>query len=792
MKKFLQKISLTLVMGMITLSTTAQVTVAGSATGNGSYATLADAIAAVPLAGQEGNNITVEISASTTETATTTIGNGNWATLKIYPTIDALTCSDVYILLSGAKNVTIDGRVNATGTPAVGDATCLILSSTSTANPVIQFNNDAQSNTVKYCSIKIGALPNTTGGIVFGATAVADNGNGLNVIDHNFITSSGATYPTYAIWATGNTTKPNKGNQITNNEFTNVMAAGSAAIAILVLGNATSNINDNYTISGNSIYAATVTTNSGGNRFFIQVGSLGNGGSHTITGNYIGGSSAQCGGSKMSKAGTVVSNFIGISLTTSATGASLVQNNTIKNINWTSYAGNQNFTGIMVAGSGDATISENVIGDNSTSGYSTTASIIHSATGANASTFNGITITTTGTVTCQTNQIGSIKAFNNGASATGAMGFNGISKSNAGTTTIANNLIGSLTAPYSINDSTNNTTTFQNQNTTGIDFRGTGTVTISNNTIANLTNKTNIGTMRGIFMFGNGSTGTVNGNFIHSNTIIGATTAINYGIWCNIASTNTLSNNIISLGDNNPYEIRGISDVVGTNNIYHNTVYLSGMPSTLALNSACLYSAATTARNYKNNILFNARSNNGATGNHYALNITTAGSIAVDYNNYFVNGTDGVLGSYAGDITSLPIVTDNDASSVNSNPNFANAGGTAAVDYKPAVGIQGQTGTGVDFDFAGTARTNATIGAYEIINVSTGLVSNNSDYKIFTGSSAIRITGDITDLPVSVYNSIGKCVKSITATQSDITIDLPSKGVYIVRVGSSAKKLIVQ
>ncbi|MBV5343616.1 hypothetical protein JZU68_08435, partial [bacterium] len=89
------------------------------------------------------------------------------------------------------------------------------------------------------------------------------------------------------------------------------------------------------------MYGGIVTTK-GGNRIFIQIGAAGNGGSHTITGNYIGGTSAQCGGSQMYKSGAVVSHFGGISLTTSATGTSHVQNNTIKNISWTNYAGTQN------------------------------------------------------------------------------------------------------------------------------------------------------------------------------------------------------------------------------------------------------------------------------------------------------------------------------------------------------------------------------------------------------------------------------------------------------------------
>ncbi|MBV5343615.1 hypothetical protein JZU68_08430, partial [bacterium] len=84
-----------------------------------------------------------------------------------------------------------------------------------------------------------------------------------------------------------------------------------------------------------------------------------------------------------------------------------------------------------------------------------------------------ISITTTGTVTCDNNEIGSIKTGNTGAGGTGAVNFNGITKSGAGTTTISNNLIGSLTSPNSINDSITNTTLYA-QNAFAISVSGTG------------------------------------------------------------------------------------------------------------------------------------------------------------------------------------------------------------------------------------------------------------------------------------------------------------------------------
>jgi hypothetical protein len=50
--------------------------------------------------------------------------------------------------LNGADNVIIDGSVNKTG------AASLALSNTNTGGTVIQYINDATSNTVRYCAIQ--------------------------------------------------------------------------------------------------------------------------------------------------------------------------------------------------------------------------------------------------------------------------------------------------------------------------------------------------------------------------------------------------------------------------------------------------------------------------------------------------------------------------------------------------------------------------------------------------------------------------------------------------------------
>jgi hypothetical protein len=142
-------------------------------------------------------------------------------------------------------------------------------------------------------------------------------------------------------------------------------------------------------------------------------------------------------------------------------------------------------------------------------------------------------------------------------------------------------------------------------------------------------------------------------------------------------------NNIINLGTSvtTGYRIFGIYDESGpgnTNSSYFNTVYVGGTPSGTTSTTAAFWSNNNTStRNYRNNILFNARSG-GTTGKHYAIRINGTTSLTIDYNDYFASGTNGVMGDYGGDKTTLAAwktATLQDASSLNSNPGFASAGG---------------------------------------------------------------------------------------------------------------------
>ncbi len=169
MKSFYISICTFFLMSLLTgsLAGYAQVSLtATSGTVTGTYTTLKGAFDKINDGTHKGS-IVIKINASTSEGTTQASLNASAATstsapyytsINIYPTTTGLSISgavagNALINLNGADNVTIDGRVNATGS-----IKSLTISNTSTSNTVgtstIRFIADASSNTVKYCTLK--------------------------------------------------------------------------------------------------------------------------------------------------------------------------------------------------------------------------------------------------------------------------------------------------------------------------------------------------------------------------------------------------------------------------------------------------------------------------------------------------------------------------------------------------------------------------------------------------------------------------------------------------------------
>ena len=753
----------------------------------GDYVTLKAAFDAIN-AGSITGVITLQIIDNTNETVSAVLnasgsGSASYTSVKIYPTVSGKTISGsiagALIGLNGADKVTIDGRLNATGS-----AKDLTITNTSTSSTsAICFSGDASSDTVKYCTIK-GSPFNSNGGIIF-FTAGTTSGNNNNIIDHNDITcADDANRPISAIYSMGLSGLINSSNSITNNNIYNFFNRGTSSYGIKLAG-----YNSAWTISGNSFYeTATFAPTAAAVYNVIYINNTGD--NYSIANNKIGGSAASCSGTWI-KSNTNSNSFVAINIEAAGTStANNIQGNTIANYSY-SNSGAPYWYGILIQ-NGDVnvgTTSGNIIG-----AALGTGSIIITDVGSAVGLY-GIYVSSTGTVNIQNNTIGSITTI---TGSTMNSNIFGIYKSNvAGTTTISNNKIGSATTANSINASSLSTDVDYPQIVCGIFNYGTGTVSISGNTVANMTNGSTgsaIGcTIRGIYTeygtntisnntihdltiansvtnfwdpsvcgiyFNNSSTqaaqtiagnkiynltnthasysgsvagllykgsqiaSTVSGNFIRDLFVTGAssTAATIMGILI-VAGETTYSNNIISLGGNTNTTVEGIFEngaASTNNNLYFNTVYLSGTLASGATNkSYCLYSYTTTnVRNFRNNIFYNARSTASGSNLHYAayFNYNTSTNLTLDYNDYYVSGTGGTLGNYANaNVAAKPLIAGLDANSLNTNPSFADAGGLTAPCYNTVASLAAVTGTGITTDYNNRTRsvTTPTIGAFE-------------------------------------------------------------------------------
>lgn len=680
----------------------------------GDYPTLKMAFDAVN-SGQLTGSITFQLIGSTNESERVVLyksgWNSNYSSILIYPTdenvhISGSPSSDL-IAFEGADNVTIDGRVNATG-----DTPSLTIEHLKTVNPngTIVFVNDASNNCIKYCNLKSTGYDSEV--LVFATAALTGNDN--NIIESNIFTHAHELYkPSTYIYSLGTDGKENSGNIIKNNNFKNFVGGPYYHSITINLFDG----NDSWTISGNSFYMDNdvVTEFSSSNEKIIPIKILNTGTNYSVVDNYIGGTLPQCGGTELRKTSSSSNAFTGIYMNVGDGSASLIHGNTISNINWNSGS----FIGIESASTGGCTITSNTI-TNLTSNSSNSSSYISGIVAT-----NGINI-------ISNNLIHSLNGSGNNISPGGL--------SPAAVTGIHVNFSSNL--PLQI---------------------------IEGNTIRYLLNTGDAfaGSIIGIDLAG--AACNITRNYIHDFyvTNITSTEATITGI--NAISGNiTAFNNIIDLGGDTKTSINGINETNTNLELWYNTVHLSGNLPSDAINqsSALLCNNTTISGSIKNNIFYNTRT--GGSGKHYAAQFNTSVTnpdFIVDYNDYFAPGNGGVLGLYNGaDFTSLPIYPSMDVHSVNIDPLFISTVTGGANNFYPGTGsLIGIPIPQVNEDYASIPRSS-----YPVMGAHESLLVPDCDIWTITGDTfACSNIGTVT---LSINGNSGSVIKWQYTTDEFTTV----------------------
>jgi hypothetical protein len=371
-------------------------------------------------------------------------------------------------------------------------------------------------------------------------------------------------------------------------------------------------------------------------------------------------------------------------LSTQTSGNPTINTNNIAYITTgaTTASATYNFYGIYTLGAASYTIDRDTIGDavadNIKIGVSGTS------TGIASLSARGILNSSTSSSSITNNIIRNISLYSTAANTTTAGNglLRGIETSSA--TAINQTITGNTVS----NLKSNAAFTTTPPALIGIFNSSTGTINISSNTIFAL-NHTNSGT--GTYHIAavrtNAGTGTCSKNKIHSLSTLTTATATNFFGLNITGGTWNISNNIIRLGINDlgasiggNHDIQGIFATSGTSNIYHNSIYIGGAQSSTQVTYGI---QSGSSNNVKNNIIVNARTS--ATPNtQIALLFNGIGGTTQDANLYYAPNAGGLIAKSGATnystLTALQgVAAGRDINSVNSDPKFISATGTAAL-----------------------------------------------------------------------------------------------------------------
>ncbi len=741
----------------------------GTGTQPSGYPTLGAAFIAINTGAHTGV-ISIDVCGDTSEGTASAGLNASGAAAASYSSIlitpvggvsrtisGATTAGNPLINLNGADNVTLNGLNTSGNSLTISNTTASGTSGTST----IRFINDSTNNVVTNSTV-LGSSVTTIGSgggtILVSTAATGVSGNDGNVISNNNIGPSGSNLPTKAINGNGTSAAiSNSGIVISGNKIFDYFGPGIQSAGVYVTSG-----NTDWSINNNRFYqTATRTQTAATIHAGIQLASsqINN---CSISGNTIGFSNDSGSGTYNFVGFGPPSKFYPIFLSThGTTAATNIQGNIITNIavsgpiSGTGTGASAPFAGILVV-TGLANIG-NIAGN--TIGNSASSSAISvNSTVPLASDVYGIYYNATTSPIISNNTIGGITVTNSNVSPD-VVDFYGIraQTNTAATNTVLNNTVGFSAGPI-----TNNSTNAGSQ-TYGIYSQTAGSV-VTGNTISNLTSVAgsaltgSAATMIGLWVDNassaadttisqntvrfltnteatfnnsiqgilyNGDTiGThiVSRNLVHSISVPNSASGTVNGIYVQAGAT-SYQNNMIALGNGltNGEAISGISEIAGTNNFFHNSVYIGGSSVAGGANTFAMTSAvASGTRAYRDNIFFNARSNGAGTGKHYAIQLggTIPNPLGLTTNNnvLFASGTGGNTGRYNSadrlTLANWQTATGMDANSFSSDPQFISPAGTTPDLHispsAPTVVEAGGVDVGVTDDFDGQMRNGLT------------------------------------------------------------------------------------
>ena len=169
----------------------------------GGFASLDIALALVGVAPNTGV-VQVRINTGHALTTSATIGNSNFILCKIFPTAAIALTSALNagaIILTGADNVTIDGRLN--GVDVIGNGNSLTLTSTNTGTGVrcVQTQNGSQNTTIRNVNCNVPVIVTAVGGgrciNIAQSTTAAQGGQDNAVVKYCNMQGGDRTFQTF-------------------------------------------------------------------------------------------------------------------------------------------------------------------------------------------------------------------------------------------------------------------------------------------------------------------------------------------------------------------------------------------------------------------------------------------------------------------------------------------------------------------------------------------------------------------------------------------------------------------